>query len=94
MPALMPEPEDIMAPTVSTFSTVIARRTTSSASATAVSRSQPSGMVMVRFTVFMSMSGMKEKPRAMESPAEATSSTTASSSTAALCPSDQRTALR
>ena len=90
----MPLPEDIMAPTASTFSTVPARRTTSSASATASSRLMPSGMVTVRLTLFISIWGMNTKPRLTAPHAEPASSTTASSSTMALWPSDQPTALR
>ena len=89
----LPE-EDIIAPTVSTFSTWAARRSTSSARDTACSRVQPSGMETVRFTVFMSILGMKAKPRARVAPAEPSSSTSDSSSTTALCLRDQDTALR
>ena len=84
----------IVTPTVSTFSTVMARRTTSSARATASSRVASSGMVMVRLRLFMSISGMNTKPRLSAAAALPTSRTSASRSTAALCRSDQPTALR
>ena len=51
-------------------------------------------METVRFTVFMSILGMKAKPRARVAPAEPSSSTSDSSSTTALCLRDQDTALR
>ena len=88
------EPEDMAAPTVFTFSMVIARRVTSSASSEAFSWSQPSGMDMVTFTVFRSMSGMNTNPRCTVSTAEPISSTTDAPSTAALCRRAHATALR
>ena len=89
-----PEAEDIIAPTVSTLSTAAMRCRASSARATACSRVQPSGMEMVRFTVFMSILGIKAKPRARAAPAEPTSSSRDTPSTTSLWWMDQDTALR
>ncbi len=91
-PPIVPPP--IIKPASCTLSTVITLSSTSSASRTASSREVPSGMVMVRDRLFMSISGMKVKPRLIAAPALVTSSTSDSSSTPALWSSAKAMALR
>ena len=91
-PPMVPPP--IIKPASCTSSTVITRSSTSSASRTASSREVSSGMVIVRDRLFISISGIKVKPRRRHAPALVTSSTSDSSSTPALWSSEKAMAFR